>query len=38
MNNNKWKVRVVIRRVNTIRGILIAYLKAFDRHFNLVRQ
>ena len=29
-------VRVTLRRVNSIRGVCVGLLKAFDRHMNLV--
>ena len=32
------RVRVLIRYVNCIRGTITGYLKAFDKHFNLILQ
>eukprot|EP01041_Mallomonas_annulata_P005104 gene5104-10217_t len=33
---DKVKVRIIIRRLNSLRGTVEGYLRAFDKHFNLV--
>ena len=30
------RVRVTLRRINSIRGVVVGHLKAFDRHMNLL--
>jgi small nuclear ribonucleoprotein (snRNP)-like protein len=32
----KTRIRVITRQRNGVRGIVIGYLKAFDKHFNLL--
>ena len=33
---DRLRVRVTLRRINSIRGVVVGHLKAFDRHMNLL--